>query len=321
MKKKVLFHRHYRKFQGAHLSFWHYYRFVQESSRFEAQIHFSSDSLWDASNPWLAEKERALTEWEPEKADILVLGLVDWPMLSVSQRLRPPCPIIHPVLGTRVADTIDEVYPTLKYRAVRICPSEETARTILDTGIVNGPVFVVPHGIDTTAYPKPKPFNKRSIELLIAGLKNPSLAGELKTALKDSFKKKFPFYRDPVEVLTDLIPRQNFLEKLSDAKMTLFLPNPKEGFYRPILEGMALETLCLSPRFLGKCDRYVEKISFLTCDYKKEELLELCRQASKLSPLEIGCIIAAGKKAVLESSIEVQRDRFLDILDRARDLY
>ena len=50
--KTVLFHRNYQRFQGGHLKVFHYFEHVRSSSSYNARIRFSSNSVWDASNPW-----------------------------------------------------------------------------------------------------------------------------------------------------------------------------------------------------------------------------------------------------------------------------
>ena len=45
--------------------------------------------------------------------------------------------------------------------------------------------------------------------------------------------------------------RDDFLDSMRRARVTLFLPNEEEGFYLPALEGMALGTIVVCPDCVG----------------------------------------------------------------------
>ena len=54
-----------------------------------------------------------------------------------------------------------------------------------------------------------------------------------------------------VEVLTKLLPRAEFLQKLARARRAVLLPRATEGFYLPALEAMALGALVICPDCVG----------------------------------------------------------------------
>ena len=54
-----------------------------------------------------------------------------------------------------------------------------------------------------------------------------------------------------IDVLTENLPRDAFLERIRAAQNVLFLPNMEEGFYLPALEGMALGALVICPDCIG----------------------------------------------------------------------
>jgi Glycosyl transferases group 1 len=311
-KKTVLFHRDFRRFTGGHLKVWDYFNHVAASTSYEARIAFTRESIWDETNPWSKSRER-VTEWKPETADVLFLAGKDWQCLPADKAQSFSKPIINLIQHPRHADPGDELYQFLSNRAIRICVSTQVADAIKATGKVNSPVFVNPNGIDLTALPPGKPFEERSVELLICGLKTPALAKAIGGLLAaENFK---------VSLLNDWIPRPEYLSRLGDTKIAVMLPREAEGFYLPALEAMACGAIVVCPDCVGNRDFCNDRINCLRPAYDEREIAAAIKKAVHYPPNEKAAMIDNAARTVSEHSLAKERSRFLEILGRLDELW
>lgn len=238
--RTVLFFRKFRRFHGGHLKVWHYFNHTRAADGFEARILFDQDSNWDASNPWSDFREFVVDSPDDVQAQAYFVAGRDWQRMEALGLLDRELPIINFVQHTRHADdwSIQSRYLTRK--AIRICVSNEVADAVQGAGS-RGRTIVIPNSIDV---PIPEGTgNERSLDLLIAGLKQPEMAHKAAAALQRAGRS--------IEVLDDHVPREQFLAKIATAHNVLFLPNKEEGFYLPALEGMALGALVICPDCIG----------------------------------------------------------------------
>ena len=77
------------------------------------------------------------------------LAGIDWEMLSLHEREHPAIPVINPILSIRHANPSERRYQYLKRKAIRTCTTDEVRDALLDSSQVNGPVYIVPAGLDT----------------------------------------------------------------------------------------------------------------------------------------------------------------------------
>ena len=75
-------------------------------------------------------------------------------------------------------------------------------------------------------------------------------------------------------MLTEHVPRDEFLDAMRRARVTLFLPNEEEGFYLPALEGMALGTIVVCPDCVGNRSFCLPGVNAFRPDYR---LMSWCR--------------------------------------------
>ncbi len=109
---------------------------------------FPPDSVWDNSNPWMAERARRCRNWRAEDADILFLAGTDWLVMDEGQRQHPPRPVINFIQGVRHARPGDVRHQFLRHPAIRICASDEIAAALRDLGTVRGPIHTIVYGLD-----------------------------------------------------------------------------------------------------------------------------------------------------------------------------
>jgi hypothetical protein len=311
-KKLVLFHRDFRAFTGGHLKVWDYFNHVLSTETHDALIAFSAATIWDSTNPWLKAKSRVVP-WKPEKADILFLAGNDWRELPESERSHLPRPIINLIQHPRHTEPESELRSFLKNRAVRICVSEEVTEAIIATGEVNGPVFTIPNGIDLSAVPKGRPWNQRPTNALICGLKAKDLATQLHTALTNQNWK--------IERQIEWMPRDQFLRQMGNARVTIFLPRPSEGFYLPALEGMACGTIVACPDCVGNRGFCHDKMNCFRPDYEFNQILAAGREALEQSEVARERMLENANGTVRKHSLEGERKKFLEILEQIDELW
>src|ERR1700704_6500418 len=309
MKKLALFHRDFRAFTGGHLKVWDYFNHVAASASHEPRIAFSPESKWDATNPWFGSTSSVM-EWQPDKADLLFLGGTDWRALPAADRAKVRKPILNLIQHPRHAEPGSELRAFLKHRAVRICVSGEVAVAINATGEVNGPVFVIPNGIDFEAIPHPAP--ARKIDIFISGFKAPELAREVHAALESKMPKTL--------CLSERLPRVEYLAQLSNAKIAVVLPRPREGFFLPALEAMAAGAIVVCPDCVGNRGFCENEVNCFRPGYDRDAIVSAAIAASRLAEVERTSMLERARATVRQPSLETERASFLKILAQIDDL-
>ncbi len=238
--RTVLFFRKYRRFHGGHLKVWHYFNHTLAADGYDARILFDVDSHWDASNPWSDVRDLVVESPADAQAQAYFVAGRDWQRMEALGLLDDDLPIINFIQHTRHAGdwSIQSRYLTRK--AIRICVSDEVAQAVENAGS-RGKTIVIPNSVDVPVLAGA--CQERSLDLLIAGLKQPEMAVQALAALKKPGRT--------IEVLDDHVPRAQFLAEIASARNVLFLPNTEEGFYLPALEGMALGALVICPDCIG----------------------------------------------------------------------
>jgi hypothetical protein len=239
-----LFYRDYRRFTGGDLKVWHYFNHVRTTPGWDAYVRFSPESVWDATNPWNAVRERVLGESETVAPDAHFVSGTDWRQIDGAVRADSPVPVINLVQHVKHADPDDTLLRDrfLSHRAVRICVSPEVAAAIEATGKVHGPVFVVPDAIEVAELER-LGASERDLDVVIAANKQPERGARVARMLGRPGRS--------VRLLDERIPREQLLGWLARARVAVFVPNPTEGFYLPALEAMALGTLVVCPDCIG----------------------------------------------------------------------
>ncbi len=240
----VFFRRQFLSYTGGHGKVWDYFNHLSRSGLCNTQIYFTPDSLLDDSNPWVTNRIAPLAEWSPQEASWLFIAGMDWQ--AVPENLPTDIPIINLIQHVRHADPAQPLHQFLSRRAIRICVSQPVADAILATGHVNGPVYVIPNGIDVSLVQKPE---KKDKQVFIGGLKNPVLAKRIADELRCEGLE--------LDLLIDKVHRDDYLVRLSNAHLAILLPNLTEGFYLPGLESMGVGTPVVMTECVGS-DEYAK---------------------------------------------------------------
>ena len=234
-QKSILFSRHFDRYSGGHQKVFDYFSHVNLSESHRSFISFTDDSLWNQTNPWHPRYRDTNTPYLPSNYDQAFLAGTDWQRYLRSGNSREQ-PVVNLIQHVRHGDSGSDVFPFLEEKAIRVCVSQAVEEAILNTGRVNGPTLTIPNGIEI-----PIIANTKSIDIYIAGLKNPLFAKTLSRLLNDK----------QVLCQTEPLPHPVFLDNLSRAKICVLLPHRTEGFFLPALESMALADLTIVPDCVG----------------------------------------------------------------------
>ena len=304
-KRTLLFCVNYRKLQGAHLKTWHYFQHARHSEQWEPRIYLGPSTVWDDDNPWHDERDRTLSEYRPEEADALFIdGQHNWLRLPAEKRRDWPAPVICSIQGFRNLNPSKSHKEFLSCHAVRICVSDQVRAAIQSTGRVRGQTLVIPNAIDLP--PQKHDPTGDADDLFIAGMKNPGLAEEIGRTLRDAGWR--------VTMATAQIKREQFLADLRHAHAALFLPRPREGFYLPALEAMALGTQVICPDVLGNRSFCRDGINCWRPAYTKEALLAACFQLRGQSSADRDQMLIQAKETASQHTLEKEREKFLRVL-------
>lgn len=302
--RTVLFHRKYRRFHGGHLKVWHYFNHVLEMPGYDARVLFDPNSAWDSSNPWNAARDRVMDSLDGFAPDVLFVAGRDWQRLLGLGLLDRNIPVINLIQHVRHADewSIQSQYLTSK--AIRICVSPEVEEAVRAAGS-NGPTAVIPNGVEIPQI-APGAVEDRAVDLLIAGLKQPVLAGRVAQAVAPPDLT--------VEVLTEHVDQATFFEAMGRARVTLFLPNEEEGFYLPAIEGMALGTVVVCPDCVGNRSFCVPGVNAFRPEYRFEEVVEAARAALVLPEGERRRLLDNARETASRHSLAAEREAFGRVL-------
>lgn len=305
----ILFYRDYGGFTGGHLKVWDYFNHVTFAPRYSPSIYFTPQSSWDRNNPWLNLDKKFILSQPLPNPDLIFMEGLDWQLLNQKYKHNSFIPIINLIQHVRHGYPDNPRYPFLKYKAIRICVSPEIKQYLETHAQVNGELLVIPCGLELQQIPVSKNWDQKDYDVLIAALKEPELGQELKQKLEITGQK--------VELLTHQLSRSDYLEQLNRARITVFLPNQKEGegFYLPALEGMAVGTLVICPDCIGNRSFCISGYNCWRPDYRVESILNAIQQALQCSQTQVKEILAHGKQTANEHNLLKERQAFLEILD------
>ncbi|MBR9919604.1 MAG: glycosyltransferase [Bacteroidetes bacterium] len=331
-KKRVWFYRRLLSpssgTNGGNLKVRDCYNHVLESDSFTPLVYFSPDTVWNdhPGNHWKDLKDQGVPEWDPQKEDLVFFSGTDWRAFSEAECQNPPVPVLN-IAQPRHTRPDDPRYPYLKYPAIRIAKSENGANILKKFG-VNGPVYVIPDGIDLGMLP-PVP-KEKDIDILIIGLKEPKLARKIIRRLRwrRAFRKS-QFRTLPSNIEVQLPPklptRMDFLSLLARAKMAVCLPlqanRGSEGFYLPALEAMALNTLVVCPHAVGNVDHCLDRVNCLVPKYTVADILQKTLEMWNLPTEKKDYYRSNGRAKAQEHQIENERQALITLLDQAHDIW
>ena len=302
----LLFHRDFRGLTGGHLKVSHYVSHAADSTRYHPRVYLAPTSRRE-SNPFSTGPAPPLTEWRPDDASALFLAGLDWQAVPP----RWDRPIVNLVQGVRHADRGDPRRDFLGRRAVRICVSDEVADAVRGTGLVEGPVFTIPNGVDVpTVVPTDGP---RPVRLLVAGWKHRALTTDVAARLAAAGAAP--------DVIDRALPREAFLARLAAAEVVVLIPLEREGCFLPALEAFALGCVVVCPDSVGNRQFCRHRDTCLRPIHAPECIVAAALEALAMSESERARMVAAAADEARIRSLDRERRAFLDILDHLDDIW
>jgi glycosyltransferase involved in cell wall biosynthesis len=119
----------------------------------------------------------------------------------------------------------------------------------------------------------------------------------------------------------EFLPRQLYLDYLSNARTSILLPGLTEGFFLPALEAMALETIVGCPDCIGNRSVCIDGDNCFRPQYTSEEIAKAAEKALSLDVDTRKHLLANGKRTRMEHSLERERAAFLDILENLSEVW
>jgi hypothetical protein len=301
---QMLFYRDFLAFTGGHLKVWNYFIHTRESGLFRPSIAFSENSVWDQTNPWIAEHQNAERGWNPRSASALFLAGMDWRIYPELLEKEIKTPVINLIQHVRHGNSENLLYGFLHRPAIRICVSAQVEAAIQATHRVCGPTFVIENGIDPLDMPTAAA--TKDPGLLISAQKNPLLGERIKALLA---RKGIA-----ATLVTNHLPRPDYLALLNQYANVLLIPDPTEGFFLPALEAMGLSSLVICPDCVGNRDFCIDGCNCLRPAYEEGAITGACLNALALCPEERRILIEGAAQIYYRHQITAERERYFEIL-------
>lgn len=304
MKRRLLFHRDFRGYTGGHGKVWDYFNHTAEHTGWSAAVYLTAGSL-DQHNPWRVHPVPVDLQWSPQSASVLFLAGLDWNAYPTDEAAKP---VINLIQHVRHADPADSLHRHLSRRAIRICVSQAVADAICGTGLVNGPVRVIPAAIDLDELPQAAPGRHG---VFIGATKQPELGRMLLARLQEQGRD--------ATLIDQWLPREHYLALMAQSRVAVVLPSPTEGFFLPGLEAMALGCATVVPDCIGNREYVRPGVNALAPAAQLDALVDAisqlddARYAAKL--------IAAGKATAATFGLDAERARFHALLDEVDRLW
>ena len=310
--RTVLFFRNYKTFHGGHLKVWNYFNHVLASPLFQPRVWLSAKKSLDDENPWRNSRGLVVDSQHPIRPDVYFIGGTDWRRLDRYPIADPSIPIINLIQHVRHADPELRTHAFLPRKAVRICVSDDVADELRATGLISGPLVVIPNAIDLPDLPVPNG-DQPQVDVLVAAGKDPDLGVRVAHRLEQEGRV--------VDVLAERISRPEFLLRVRAARTTVFLPHETEGFFLPALEGMALGTIVVCPDCIGNRSFCLPGQNAFRPEYTLDSIVRDAEAAVALPPDEARRLRENAFQTAKAHTLAREREAFLDVLHTIDDLW
>jgi hypothetical protein len=288
---------------------------VRSSGRHEALVRFTPDSTWDPTNPWNTARDSVLGEGEEVDFDVLFLSGVDWrgmiPREERDEYRRPIINLVQHVWHACPNDPLNR-HKFLPHKAIRICVGPEITKAITRTGRVRGPVFTIPNALDLDAVGEMAVAPARDIDVLVAANKRPELGRSVAARLRREGRA--------VELVDERIPRWELVALMGRARVSVLVPNPKEGFYLPALEAMAAGSVVVCPDCIGNRSFCLPGENCFRPDHDEGQIVAAAETALR-DEAGLDEMRARARATAQAHDLAGERAAFLEILDRVDELW
>lgn len=306
-KKNILFALKCIKPSGGALKVRHYYEHALRHKDVTPLLYMPDDIVWKESNPWYQYKDCILPEVNWDEVDLVFISGWGWERFIPTQyHYKSHFKVIYLVQHPSKLMSNYDRYQDLDKPATRICVSEALRKMAEKIPQINGDVVTIPAGTNLSELieiaKRPK-----TIDVLISGLKNPSLGSVLAKRLSSTGLK--------VKLLDKRMARNSYIDYVSVSKIVVCLPNPLEGFYLPAIEAMALGARVVCPDAIGN-DYCEDGINCLVPPYTENGVFEATISALNMSHETITFMKKHIEDTVNAHDIKQEEKSFHQILDK-----
>ena len=224
-------------------------------------------------------------------------------------------PVINLIQGFRHTRPQSPAFEFLRHRAIRLCVSPELEQALTGLDVVRGPVITIPIGLDLERLPHRARSSSASSTALVLAVKAPHLGAAVAERLRR---------RGHTVMLVDrLVPREQLIEGLAGARVSVHLPALVEGAYLPALESMALDTLVVCPDCVGNRSFCRDGETCLVPERTEAALAAGGRRAARRPAPERPRVLLEGgrRRGAAATRSGEERRAFLAILDRVGELW
>jgi hypothetical protein len=296
---------------GGHRKVWDYFEHVEHSTHYRPVLRTRTLPL-AADNPWSTRPDAVVGRRARVDAAAYFFAGMNWSQLPRRRRHRPDRPVVNLVQHVRHASDDDPKSAFLHYPAVRVCISPEVAEAIRATGLVRGPIITIPNAVDVPVDIS-RPLSERDIDIALIGNKRPDVTRQLAARLERPGRR--------LHVIGRYTARPEFLSVLARARLVLFVPRLREGFYLPALEAMALGTPVVCPDVVGNRSFCIDGDTCWMAPYDLDALVARTEAAWGADPDAVEAIRHRAAAMAARHDPASERRAFLDVLDNLTELW
>ena len=301
---------------GGALKLLHYYEhaLASEFGRHVA-LFMPGDTVWRDGNPWKPYRRAATHSIHWDGVAVAVISGWGWDRF-IPKRFHtdPPFRVVYVVQSFDRIDPGDSQFRHLSNPAIRLCVSTPLERELRDTRAVNGPIYTIPAGLDPRDVPGFEGIpggSEPELDILIVGWKRKDIANSVRDSINRLGLR--------AELLTELVSRGEFLERLSAARVVVCLPANVEGFYLPALEAMAAGAVTVCPDVRGN-DYCANGVNCLKPEYTIEQLTQAAKRAAEMSPARVAELRQGARATAIQHDLAHERTRFQALLHELVDV-
>ena len=295
---------------GGTLKLCHYFEHALSLFPQTTKIYMPEDTPWTPCNLFAPHRNRVIHNIDWQTVSVMVISGWGWERFVPGNfHAAPPFQVIYLVQSFNKFRPRDSRFSGFANPAIRICVSEPLSTKLKTLGIANGPIHTIPAGIDVDQLQITGEFSGcRDTDVLIIGLKNPQISKLIAEEGRTLGIK--------ARLLTELLPREEFLQQIAHARIVICLPAAIEGFYLPALEAMAIGSLVIVPPVVGNT-YCIHGFNCIVPEYDVNGIIGAIKFALGLSLSKSKELIENANMTAQKHSLSKERAAFHGILKKA----
>ena len=247
------------------------------------------------------------------RPDLVFSFISHKPYLRSQGVWRDEVPIMRLLQGFRAMERDRPLYDRQCDRVITISVSQglgQAFRALCPNSLNR----VIPNAVDAAEIARITDGERKQDILTIFGYKNPRLAEEIQRRLAGSVSI-------PVHMLSSFTTRERFLAALAQSAYALLMPQPSEGFYLPVLEAFATNTLVVCPDARGNRDTLRDGYNGVMPPYGAQEIVVGVKRLLNANLAEKSRWLRNARTTVAAHTPEIERGHFRRLIDESGSLW